>query len=38
MIQLLSLKQDDVYKINGKVAKLEKNEIGLNQINYEIEE
>ena len=36
--KLLSLKQDDVYKVNGKVTKLEKNEIGLNQINYEIEE
>lgn len=36
--KLLSLKKDDVYKINGKVTKLEKNEIALNKINYEIEE
>lgn len=36
--KLMSLKKDDMYKINGKVVKLEKNEIALNQISYEIEE
>ena len=36
--KLLSLKKDDIYKVNGKVVKLEKNEVALNQINYEIEE
>lgn len=36
--KLLSLKKDDIYKVNGKVSKIEKNELLLNQITYEIEE
>ena len=36
--KLLSLKKEDIYKVNGKVTKLEKNDLLLNQITYEIEE
>ena len=36
--KLLSLKKDDIYKVNGRVSKIEKNELLLNQITYEIEE
>lgn len=36
--KLLSLKKDDVYKVNGKVAKLEKDLFSSGRLTYEIEE